>query len=84
MQLWLLVGVFLATTCLRMYATCQQQLHSQARANAAAGSDLFGQTELRLDMPPSIAFATSGPLQGLRLQFALLDRELDDQGNIDL
>ncbi|KAE8705660.1 hypothetical protein F3Y22_tig00110419pilonHSYRG00161 [Hibiscus syriacus] len=29
-------------------------------------------------MPPSIAFATRGSLQGLRLQLALLDREFDD------
>jgi hypothetical protein len=31
-------------------------------------------------MPPSIAFATRGRLQGLRLQLALLDREFDDLG----
>ena len=29
-------------------------------------------------MPPSIALATRGRLQGLRLQLALLDREFDD------
>lgn len=75
--LWLVVGVFLMATSLRMYATCQQ-LQSQARAHAAAASGLLGHTELRLHMPPSIAFATRGRLQGLRLQLALLDRELDD------
>ncbi|XP_062085003.1 E3 ubiquitin-protein ligase SDIR1-like isoform X2 [Humulus lupulus] len=75
--LWLVVGVFLMATSLRMYATCQQ-LQAQARAHAAAASGLLGHTELRLHMPPSIAFATRGRLQGLRLQLALLDRELDD------
>ena len=62
-----------------MYATCQQ-LQAQARAHAAAASGLMGHTELRLHMPPSIAFATRGRLQGLRLQLALLDREFDDLG----
>ncbi|KAJ6670638.1 TARGET OF ERK KINASE MPK-1 [Salix viminalis] len=75
--LWLVVGVFLMATSLRMYATCQQ-LQAQARAHAAAASGLIGHTELRLHMPPSIAFATRGRLQGLRLQLALLDREFDD------
>ncbi|XP_039043621.1 E3 ubiquitin-protein ligase SDIR1-like isoform X2 [Hibiscus syriacus] len=75
--LWLVVGVFLMATSLRMYATCQQ-LQAQARAHAAAASGLLGHTELRLHMPPSIAFATRGRLQGLRLQLALLDREFDD------
>ncbi|KAK9280261.1 hypothetical protein L1049_013949 [Liquidambar formosana] len=75
--LWLVVGVFLMATSLRMYATCQQ-LQAQARAHAAAASGLLGHTELRLHMPPSITFATRGRLQGLRLQLALLDREFDD------
>ncbi|KAJ4828358.1 E3 ubiquitin-protein ligase sdir1 [Turnera subulata] len=75
--LWLVVGVFLMATSLRMYATCQQ-LQAQARAHAAAASGLLGHTELRLHMPPSIALATRGRLQGLRLQLALLDREFDD------
>lgn len=75
--LWLVVGVFLMATSLRMYATCQQ-LQAQARAHAAAATGLLGHTELRLHMPPSIAFATRGRLQGLRLQLALLDREFDD------
>ncbi|KDP42229.1 hypothetical protein JCGZ_02959 [Jatropha curcas] len=75
--LWLVVGVFLMATSLRMYATCQQ-LQAQARAHAAAASGLLGHTELRLHVPPSIAFATRGRLQGLRLQLALLDREFDD------
>ncbi|KAK3206304.1 hypothetical protein Dsin_020350 [Dipteronia sinensis] len=75
--LWLVVGVFLMATSLRMYATCQQ-LQAQARAHAAAASGLLGHTELRLQMPPSIAFATRGRLQGLRLQLALLDREFDE------
>ncbi|XP_017643013.1 E3 ubiquitin-protein ligase SDIR1-like [Gossypium arboreum] len=75
--LWLVVGIFLMATSLRMYATCQQ-LQAQARAHAAAASGLLGHTELRLHMPPSIAFATRGRLQGLRLQLALLDREFDD------
>ncbi|XP_039135688.1 E3 ubiquitin-protein ligase SDIR1-like [Dioscorea cayenensis subsp. rotundata] len=75
--LWLALGVFLMATSLRMYATCQQ-LQAQAQAHAAAASGLLGHTELRLHMPPSIAFATRGRLQGLRLQLALLDREFDD------
>ncbi|KAB1225909.1 E3 ubiquitin-protein ligase SDIR1 [Morella rubra] len=75
--LWLVVGVFLMATSLRMYATCQQ-LQAQARAHAAAASGLLGHTELRLHMPPSIALAARGRLQGLRLQLALLDREFDD------
>ncbi|KAI3982407.1 hypothetical protein MKX01_041245 [Papaver californicum] len=75
--LWLVLGVFLMATSLRMYATCQQ-LQAQAQAHAAATSGLLGHTELRLHMPPSIAFATRGRLQGLRLQLALLDREFDD------
>ncbi|KAL1194942.1 E3 ubiquitin-protein ligase SDIR1 [Cardamine amara subsp. amara] len=74
--LWLVLGVFLMATTLRMYATCQQlQAQAQAHAHAAAASGL---TELRLHMPPSIALATRGRLQGLRLQLALLDREFDD------
>nr|GMC92815.1 E3 ubiquitin-protein ligase SDIR1 isoform X1 [Ipomoea batatas] len=64
-------------TTLRMYATCQQ-LQAQAQAHAVAASGLLGHTELRLHMPPSIALATRGRLQGLRLQLALLDREFDD------
>ncbi|KAI4307609.1 hypothetical protein L6164_030781 [Bauhinia variegata] len=75
--LWLVLGVFLMATMLRMYATCQQ-LQVQAQAHAAAASGLLGHTELRLHMPPSIALATRGRLQGLRLQLALLDREFDD------
>lgn len=75
--LWLVLGVFLMATTLRMYATCQQ-LQAQAQAHVAAGSGLLGHTELRLHMPPSIALATRGRLQGLRLQLALLDREFDD------
>ncbi|KAI8539987.1 hypothetical protein RHMOL_Rhmol09G0225600 [Rhododendron molle] len=76
-QLWLVLGVFLMATSLRMYATCQQ-LQAQAQAHAMAASGLLGHTELRLHMPPSIALATRGRLQGLRLQLALLDREFDD------
>ncbi|KAK0592407.1 hypothetical protein LWI29_018594 [Acer saccharum] len=75
--LWLVLGVFLLATTLRMYATCQQ-LQAQAQAHAAVASGLLGHTELRLHMPPPIAFATRGRLQGLRLQLALLDREFDD------
>ncbi|XP_015876851.2 E3 ubiquitin-protein ligase SDIR1 isoform X2 [Ziziphus jujuba] len=75
--LWLVLGVFLMATTLRMYATCQQ-LQAQAQAHAAAASGLLGHTELRLHMPPSISLATRGRLQGLRLQLALLDREFDD------
>ncbi|XP_010256868.1 PREDICTED: E3 ubiquitin-protein ligase SDIR1 isoform X2 [Nelumbo nucifera] len=75
--LWLFLGVFLMATSLRMYATCQQ-FQAQAQAHAAVASGLLGHTELRLHMPPSIAFATRGRLQGLRLQLALLDREFDD------
>ena len=72
---------FLMATTLRMYATCQQ-LQAQAQAHAAAASGLLGHTELRLHMPPSIALATRGRLQGLRLQLALLDREFDDLGMV--
>ncbi|CAK7325719.1 unnamed protein product [Dovyalis caffra] len=75
--LWLVLGVFLMATTLRMYATCQQ-LQAQAQAHAAMASGLLGHTELRLHMPPSIGLATRGRLQGLRLQLALLDREFDD------
>ncbi|KAL9295102.1 E3 ubiquitin-protein ligase SDIR1 [Arabidopsis thaliana] len=75
--LWLVLGVFLMATTLRMYATCQQ-LQAHAQAQAAAASGLFSHTELRLHVPPSIALATRGRLQGLRLQLALLDREFDD------
>ncbi|GAB2288669.1 E3 ubiquitin-protein ligase sdir1 [Dionaea muscipula] len=64
-------------TSLRMYATCQQ-LQAQAQAHAMAASGFLGHTELRLHMPPTIALATRGRLQGLRLQLALLDREFDD------
>lgn len=66
-------------TSLRMYATCQQ-LQAQAQAHAMAAGGLLGHTEVRLHMPPSIALATRGRLQGLRLQLALLDREFDDLG----
>ncbi|BBG97987.1 RING/U-box superfamily protein [Prunus dulcis] len=76
-QLWPVLGVFLMATTLRMYATCQQ-LQAQAQAHAAAASGLLGHTEMRLHVPPSIALATRGRLQGLRLQLALLDREFDD------
>ncbi|GAB4831822.1 E3 ubiquitin-protein ligase sdir1 [Ancistrocladus abbreviatus] len=75
--LWLVFGVFLMATSLRMYATCQQ-LQAQAQAHAMAASGLLSHTELRLHMPPTIALATRGRLQGLRLQLALLDREFDD------
>lgn len=76
-MLWLVFGAFLMATSLRMYATCQQ-LQAQAQAHAVAASGLLGHTELRLHMPPSIALATRGRLQGLRLQLALLDREMDE------
>ena len=62
-----------------MYATCQQ-LQAQAQAHVVAASGLLGHTEFRLHVPPSIAFATRGRLQSLRLQLALLDREFDDLG----
>ncbi|KAF7120925.1 hypothetical protein RHSIM_Rhsim13G0078200 [Rhododendron simsii] len=75
--LWIVLGIFLMATSLRMFATCQQ-LQAQAQAHAAAASGLLGHTEFRLQMPPSIALATRGRLQGLRLQLALLDREFDD------
>ncbi|XP_065009699.1 E3 ubiquitin-protein ligase SDIR1-like isoform X3 [Musa acuminata AAA Group] len=54
------------------------QLQAQAQAHAAAASSFLGGTELRLHVPPSVAFATRGRLQSLRLQLALLDREFDD------
>ncbi|KAE9598785.1 putative transcription factor C2H2 family [Lupinus albus] len=76
-MLWLVLGVFLMATMLRMYATFQQ-LQAQAQAHAATASGLLGHTELRLHMPPSIALTSRGRLQGLRLQLALLDREFDD------
>ncbi|CAM0872495.1 unnamed protein product [Alopecurus aequalis] len=75
--LWLVLGVFLMATSLRMYATCQQ-LQAQAQAHAAAANGFLGRTELRVHVPPSIALATRGRLQSLRLQLALLDREFDD------
>lgn len=75
--LWLVLAIFAMATSLRMYAVCQH-LQAQARAHAAAATGLLGHTELRLHMPPSIAIATRGRLQGLRLQLALLDREFDD------
>ena len=78
-----MLGVFLMATTLRMYATCQQ-LQAQAQARAMAASGLLGHTELRLHMPPSIALATRGRLQGLRLQLALLDREFDDLGVVQI
>ncbi|XP_073221634.1 E3 ubiquitin-protein ligase SDIR1-like isoform X3 [Cicer arietinum] len=71
--LWLVLGVFFMATMLRMYATCQQ-LQAQAQAHAAAASGLLGHIELRLHMPPSIALASRGRLQGPRLQLALLVR----------
>ncbi|KAI3964576.1 hypothetical protein MKW92_027159 [Papaver armeniacum] len=37
--------------------------------------------ELRLHMPPSIAFATRGRLEGLRFQLERLEREFDDLDN---
>lgn len=75
--LWLVIGFFVLATSLRMYATCQQ-LQAQAQAHAVAAGGLLRHTELRLHMPPSIAFASRGRLRGLRLQLALLDREFDD------
>uniref|UniRef100_A0A0E0KBW5 RING-type E3 ubiquitin transferase n=1 Tax=Oryza punctata TaxID=4537 RepID=A0A0E0KBW5_ORYPU len=74
---WLVLGVFLMATSLRMYATCQQ-LQAQAQAHAAAANGFLGHTELRVHVPPTIALATRGRLQSLRLQLALLDREFDD------
>ncbi|KAK8928801.1 E3 ubiquitin-protein ligase SDIR1 [Platanthera zijinensis] len=73
--LWLVLGIFLMATALRIYATCQQL---QAQAHAVAASGLLGHTELRFHVPPSIALSTRGRLQSLRLQLALLDREFDD------
>ncbi|KAJ6808153.1 E3 ubiquitin-protein ligase SDIR1 isoform X2 [Iris pallida] len=75
--LWLVLGVFLMATGLRMYATCQQ-LQAQAQAHAVAANGLLRHTDLRLHVPQSIALATRGRLQSLRLQLALLDREFDD------
>ena len=86
LQLWLGMGVFLVATGLRVYAICQQ-LQAQAQAHAAAGGGsggIVGHTEFRLRMPPSIAFATRGRLQGLRLQLALLDRDFDDLGKYSM
>uniref|UniRef100_A0A0D9VSG1 RING-type E3 ubiquitin transferase n=1 Tax=Leersia perrieri TaxID=77586 RepID=A0A0D9VSG1_9ORYZ len=75
--IWLVLGVFLMATSLRMYATCQQ-LQAQAQAHAAAANGFLGHTELRVHVPQTIALATRGRLQSLRLQLALLDREFDD------
>lgn len=77
LQLWLVLGVFLIATALRMYATCQQL---QTHANAVAASGLLRHTELQLRVPPSIAIATRGQLQGLRLHLALFDQDFDDLG----
>ena len=74
-----MLAVFAMATSLRMYAACQH-LQAQARAHAAAATGLLGHTELRLHVPLSIAIATRGQLQGLRLQLALLDREFDELG----
>ncbi|KAI3866569.1 hypothetical protein MKW92_052010 [Papaver armeniacum] len=71
--LCLVLGVFLMATGFRMYATCQQ-----LQAHVAAARRLLGHTEFRLHMPPSIAFATSRRLEGLRFQLARLEREFDD------
>ncbi|XBI70812.1 hypothetical protein VPH35_065206 [Triticum aestivum] len=75
--LWMVLGVFLLATSLRMYATCQQ-LQAQSQAHAADGNGFLGRTELRVHVPPTIALASRGRLQSLRLQLALLDREFDD------
>ncbi|KAK9019349.1 hypothetical protein V6N11_053874 [Hibiscus sabdariffa] len=75
--LWLVLGVFFMATSLRMYAACQQ-LQAQAQAHAVVASALSGHTELQLHVPPLVALATRGHLQGLRLQLALIDQELDD------
>ncbi|KAI9081829.1 hypothetical protein K1719_036091 [Acacia pycnantha] len=71
--MWLMLVVFVMATILRMYVTWQQ-IQAQARAHATAA-------ELQLHVPPSIAIATRGRLQGLRLQLALLDREFDELDN---
>ncbi|KAK6929365.1 Zinc finger, RING-type [Dillenia turbinata] len=76
-MLWVVLGIFLMATSLRIYATCQQ-LQAQAQAaHALATSGFLGHTELHLQMPPSIALAARGELHGLRLQLALLDRDFD-------
>ncbi|XP_078428358.1 RING/U-box superfamily protein [Wolffia australiana] len=76
--IWMVLAVFFMATAFRMYAACQQ-LHAQAQTRAlAAAAGLLGHSELRLQMPPSVAIAARGRLQGFRLQLALLDRELDD------
>ncbi|KAI3866568.1 hypothetical protein MKW92_052009, partial [Papaver armeniacum] len=74
--LWLILGVFLMATGFSMYATCQQ-LQAPAQAHVTAASGLLGRAELRLHMPPSIAFATRGRLEGLRFQL-----EVWNNGNI--
>ncbi|KAI3921287.1 hypothetical protein MKX01_001424 [Papaver californicum] len=72
-------GVLMATS-LRMYATCQQ-IQAQAQAHAAATSGLLGQAELRLHMPPSIAFATRGRVTHCFADYETL-RDLDyDNGS---
>lgn len=68
-------------TSLRAYAI-YLHLQAHARAHAAAASGLLGHAELRVHVPPSIAFATGGRLQGLRLQLALLDRNFNEIGII--
>ncbi|RHN61003.1 putative transcription factor C2H2 family [Medicago truncatula] len=74
---WIILSVFVMVTSLRAYAI-YLHLQSQARAHAAAASGLLGHAELRVRVPPSIAFATGGRLQGLRLQLALLDRDFNE------
>ncbi|KAI4382826.1 hypothetical protein MLD38_008738 [Melastoma candidum] len=74
-MLWLVLGVFLMATTVRMYAACQR-LQAHAQIHAAAANGLLGHTELRLHVPSLLA--NRGRLQGLRLQLALLDREFDD------
>lgn len=65
-MLWLVLGVFLMATTLRIYVT-YQQLQAHAKAHAAVASDLLGHTELRLHMPLSIALEIRGHLQGVGL-----------------
>ncbi|KAI3918038.1 hypothetical protein MKW92_053790 [Papaver armeniacum] len=69
---------FLVAAIFRMYEICRQ-IQAQTQVHVGGSSDgLQGQTELRLNMPSSLAIAPRGGLQGLRLQLALLGHNFDE------
>ncbi|KAI3923453.1 hypothetical protein MKW92_028768 [Papaver armeniacum] len=74
---FLFFGVFLVAI-FRMYEICRQ-IQDQTQVHVGGSSDgLQGQTELRLNMPSSLAIGARGGLQGLRLQLALLGHNFDE------